>query len=321
MRRVVPVYRATAVSVAIALLLASGRASAQDSPVLGLEVDSACPNQSLVEQALAPLLTDYRLVPGPAPLVARIRDLGESYSVSVNGASRVVADAERRCWERARVVAVFVLLSLSEAAPEAESGAAPAEAVEAPPAPPAPAAPAPAPTKPPYSLALRSFLRVESAPGASLVVTSAGVGASFRRGSLGLSLLGSIATPTHPGQADGAPSPLRWWRFPCSLLLGWETSPGLLGFAVEGGPAFDLLHFEGEQVPRASSGTRLNVGLGLNAALRLRASSHLQADLGPTFSYFPRTYLARVEPGQVVAETPRWWVGLSLGLRIPVWEK
>jgi hypothetical protein len=307
----------------MALSLFAGRAFAQEKPTLGLEVESACPNQSLIEAALAPLLRDYRLVTGPASRVAHIRDWGESYSVSVDGASREVTDPDRRCWERARVVAVFLLLSLSESTAGVgdvvtQTEPAPTKLVSAPRMPPAEA---PLPTKIRHSLALRSFVRVEVAPASRLVATSVGLGASVRRGPLALSFLGGLATPTHPGQEDGAASRLKLWRFPFSLLLGWEAGTGSVGFGVEAGPSVDILHFEGERVPRATTGTRLNLGLGVNAMLRLRASQRWQADLGPTFSYFPRTYLARIEPGPVLAETPLWWAGLSLGLRYSVWER
>ena len=312
---------ATAVTFAFALLLTASPALAQNPSTIALHVDSACPSRALVEAALLPLLRDYELREDQANNVAYVRDLGESYRVSVNGAAREVADPERQCLERARVSAVFVMLNLAQPVPSGPAATEPpapaAAAVSTPPA----VVVAPS-AQPRPVLALRAFAQVESAPSAALVSTSVGMGATWHSGPLGLSLVGAFATPTEPRPPDGSASRVRLWRAPCGLLLGWEVPLGLLlSVALEGGAALDVLRLQGGPVPNADGGTRFNLGLRGNAALRLRASRRLQAELGPSFSYFPRTYLARVEPSWVVAETPRWWLGVGLGLHFSIWEK
>jgi hypothetical protein len=82
-----------------------------------------------------------------------------------------------------------------------------------------------------------------------------------------------------------------------------------------------LLSFQGEAVPNPERAFRVNAGLRVNGAFRVYASRRWQAELMPGFSFFPRTYIVRVEPASTLAETPEWWLGFSLGLRYSVWEK
>jgi hypothetical protein len=81
-----------------------------------------------------------------------------------------------------------------------------------------------------------------------------------------------------------------------------------------------VLRFEGQGVPHPETALRLNPGVRAQAVLRVRASRRLGAELIPTLSWFPRTYIARVEPARILAETPRWWFGASIGLSYAIWD-
>lgn len=279
---------------------------------LGLHVQGACPSNKLVVSELSPLLRGYSLDPTSTELVAEVEDLGESYRIGVAGASRLVRDPARQCLERARVAGVFLALNLPSAetlqpvvarpvttSPQPHEGAPPPAAV--------------------WALELRPFAEVEAAPGGSAVLTGLGAGASLRVDALAITLLGAATTSTTPYQHNGAPPRFELRRTPFAALVGWEARWGILGVGFEVGPAFDLLRFDGKVVPNPDQALRVNPGARLNAVFRVRASRHWAAELLPLVSWFPRTYLVRVEPSQLLAETPRLWLGVTLGLNYQVW--
>lgn len=268
---------------------------------------------------LEPLLQGYALREDAPDLVAVVEDLGESYRIGVATASREVRDPARKCLERARVAAVFLALNLP-AAGSAEP--------EPPPRPlPEPrrivdegaASTEPALLRAARAFEVRPFVLAEAASGASATSTGVGVGASLRFGALAVSLLGALTTSTTPYQATGQPPRFELRRVPFSLLLGWEASLGMLGLGAEAGPAVDVLRFDGKAVPNPERALRANLGLRLNAVVRVRASRRLAAELLPVISWFPRTYLVQVEPSNLLAETPRLWLGVTLGLNYEIW--
>jgi hypothetical protein len=301
-------------------LTSAAQAQAQAARPLGLRLKSACPGRDLLVSELTPLLRGYALSDS-AELFAEVEDLGESYTLNVAGASREVRDPGRQCLERARVAAVFLALNLP--------------ALPAPPLPPPPkAAPrlrspdsperdralhdAP-PPRDPRAFEMRPFVLAEAAWGAGVASTGVGLAASLRLGSIAISLLGAATTSTTPYQANGEPTRFELRRLPFAALLGWDASLGILGLGAETGLALDVLRFDGKTVPHAEQALRVNPGLRLNAVLRVRASRRLSAELMPIVAWFPRTYLVRVEPSQLLAETPRFWLGVSLGLNCQVW--
>ncbi len=298
----------------------SSHARAEPTRNLGLRLESACPSRELVVSELSPLLRGYELKAESADLTAEIKDLGESYRVSVAGASREVRDPNRDCLERARVAAVFLALNLPATVPAPPTTAPPAAPIQAP-VPAAKENPArePPPARATPTLELRPFASAEAAWGAGVISTGAGLGASLRRGSLAISLFGAATTSTTPYQPDEVSPRFELRRWPFAALLGWDVSWGVLRLGAELGPALDVLAFDGRDVPNPDRALRLNPGLRMNAVLRIRASRHLAAELLPVASWFPRTYLVRVEPSQLLAETPRFWVGVALGLNFQVW--
>lgn len=166
---------------------------------------------------------------------------------------------------------------------------------------------------------MRPFALAESAAGAGVASTGVGLAASLRLGSLAVTLLGATTTPTTPYQANAEPTRFELRRLPFAALLGWKTSLGMLGLGAETGLALDVLRFDGKTVPHPEQALRVNPGLRWNAVLRVRASRRLSADLMPIVAWFPRTYMVRIEPSQHLAETPRFWLGVSLGLNYQVW--
>jgi hypothetical protein len=279
-------------------------------------LEATCPSRELVVSELSPLLRGYALNNDSAELVAEVKDLGESYRVSVAGASREVDDPGRHCLERARVAAVFLALNLPDsvaAAPPPVPVDTPAPHTEVKPVRDTPKARAA------RAFELRPFASAEVAAGASVSTTGVGLGASLRLGSIAITLLGAATTSTTPYQPNGAPPRFELRRWPFAALLGWEATLGMLGVGAEVGPAVDMLRFDGKEVPNPDGALRLNPGLRLNAVLRVRASRQLAAELLPVVSWFPRTYFVRVEPSQLLAETPRFWLGVALGLNYQVW--
>jgi hypothetical protein len=307
--------RAILTGLCLTLSLAS-HVRAEPTRNLGLRLDATCPSRKLVVSELSPLLRGYALNDDSAELLAEVEDLGESYRVSVAGASREVHDPARRCLERARVVAVFLALNL----PASEPTAVPALAIEPPEldAEVKPALEAP-PARAARAFELRPFASADSAWGAHVASIGVGLGASLRLGSMTITLLGAATTPTSPYQPSGAPPRFELRRWPFAALIGGEASFGMLGLGAEVGPALDVLGFVGKVVPNPDRALRINPGLRLNAVLRVRASRHLAAELLPVVSWFPRTYLVRVEPSQLLAETPRFWLGVALGLNYEIW--
>ena len=316
--------RAAQRAMATGLLLStlSVHASAEAPQQLGLQVARACPSREQVASELEPLLQGYALAEGAPDVVASVEDLGESYRIGVGGAAREVRDPARKCLERARVATVFLALNL----PSQEVATSP------PPPPPSPLRPQPSsrdegwvhdhpatPARDAHAVELRPFVLAEAASGAGVASTGAGVGASLRLGAVAVSLLGALTTPTTPYQATGQPPRFELQRVPFSLLVGWETTLSVLGLGVEAGPAVDVLRFDGKAVPNPERALRANLGVRLNAVVRVRASRRLAAELLPVISWFPRTYLVQVEPSNLLAETPRFWLGVTLGLSYQIW--
>jgi hypothetical protein len=307
-------------ALAVALCLGLAGASpvqAQAPRPLGLRIKSACPGRDLVVSELTPLLRGYALSDS-ADSFAEIEDLGDSYTMNVAGASREVRDPGRQCLERARVAAVFLALNLPSSPPAPPPPKA-TPRLQSPDRPERDVAPRPVSPRDRRAFEVRPFALAESAWGAGVASTGVGLATSFRRGSMAVTLLGAATTSTTPYQNNGEPTRFELRRLPLAALLGWEASFGMLGLGAETGLALDVLRFDGKAVPHAQQALRVNPGLRLNAVLRVRASRLLSAELMPIVAWFPRTYLVRVEPAQLLAETPRFWLGVSLGLNCQVW--
>ncbi|HVY32009.1 MAG TPA: hypothetical protein VHB79_35985 [Polyangiaceae bacterium] len=303
----------------LALELTNAANAHADQPArLALQVDSACPSQGQLTGELVPLLKGYELTAEPAELIAQVEDLGGAYRLRIGDKERSVSDPGRQCVERARVAAVFFALNLPPRQREPRARSEPVRPVERQPAP-APAATPSSSLRPRRALALRAFVEMDMTPQASFTTVGAGGGVALELGQLSLSLNGGVTTPIHPASANGEPARFELRRLPFAALLGWQTTTGVLGWGGELGLALDLLRFRGESVPNPDEADRVNAGLRAGGVLRVHASRRLAAELMPSFSFFPRTYVIRVEPRTTLAETPEWWLGISLGLKYSVW--
>jgi hypothetical protein len=84
---------------------------------------ATCPSPQAIGQAVRTLLGRPPIdADGSDPPIA-VRDLGDSYTVSVKGNSRAYRDAARDCEERVRAAAVFVALTLAPSSVEATEAA------------------------------------------------------------------------------------------------------------------------------------------------------------------------------------------------------
>ncbi len=285
---------------------------------LALEVKSSCPTAALVKAQLAPLLRDYELSAESPSLTAQVEDFGESYGVRIGSAWRKVRDPARDCLERARVAAVFLALNLPTPATQPAPVVTPPQSAPAEGTSEARVVAAPDERRS-FAAELRLLALAETAPGAGVVTTGAGAGLTLPFGPVGFSLLATVTTPTRPYQVDSEPRRFELWRVPLAALLQLGKDFGSIGLGIESGLALDILRFRGESVPNPDTLLRVNPGWRVNGLLRFRANRRIGAFLLPEASFFPRTYVVRVEPTSVLAETPRWWIGLSLGLEYRVW--
>jgi hypothetical protein len=302
----------------LALELSNAKNAHADEPArLALVVDSACPSRGQLAAELAPLLKGYTLATEPAELVAQVEDLGGAYRLRIGEKERSVSDAARGCVERARVAAVFFALNLPPPR-QREPRPPPGRPVEREPTP-ARTTTSPSSLRPHRVLALRAFVEMDMTPRADFTAVGAGGGIAFELGQLSLSLNGAVTTPTHPARVGGEPARFELRRLPFAALVGWQTTTGVLGWGGEVGLALDLLRFQGESVPNPDAAYRVNAGVRAAGVLRIHASRRLAAELMPGCAFFPRTYVIRVEPRTTLAETPQWWLGISLGLKYSVW--
>ncbi len=297
-------------------------ARADEPRRLGIQIQGTCPTRALLAAELLPLVRGYELSDEAASLVVAVEDLGKNYKVSIGGASREIRDERRGCLERARVAAVFSALNLPEsrpkAAPKQVPGSAAADRGEAAST---AAEPGDSADRTSRALRLRGFAQVDTAPAAGATARGLGGGVSFSWRAASLGVWAAVTTPTTPFQPADEPAAFGLTRLPLALLLGYSRGLGILDLGLEAGPAVDVLRFEGQGVPHPETSLRLNPGVRLQALLRVRASRRLAAELMPMLSWFPRTYLVRVEPARTLAETPRWWLGASIGLSYAVWQE
>ncbi len=312
--------RASRASLAAAAALAAAPAPCRaEAPKLALEARSSCPSRALIERELAPLLEAHELAAlgEPAPLTAQVDDFGGEYAVRVGAALRQISDPERHCLERARVAAVFIALNLPEAAPER----APANAAE-PREAPADRPPAVPPSREGGAVfGLRAFAFTEAAPELEAAATGVGLGPTLDFGRFEILLSAGVAAPIKAQAAEGTHASYELLRAPLALLAAYTLVQGTFELGAEGGFALDWLRFRGESVPNAESGVRLNTGLRLDVPLRFRATRGFSAVLAPSATFFPRTYIVRVEPDTVLGETARWWLGAVLGLEFSADKK
>jgi hypothetical protein len=295
---------------AIAIGLAAFPVPAQAQPSPPPPV--ACPGVDAIRDAVATLLA-RGATPGAADVVRAatidVEDLGDRYTVTVNGHARSYADETRDCTERVRVAAVFAAVTVAPPAIDTPPPEPP------PPPPPAPPPPPPPPEPPPAHRRPEGHVELVAAalagPGTSAPLSGGGA----LRGAFEVGPIGVAA-----GVAGGAP----WaWQFgvarvlvtrvPVDLSLRVVARARRLSFAAEGGPLLAWVDVAGRNPPAETNAARLQGGVRLGVLAR--------AELG-TFSPFVTVwgewsapaYPIAVVPDGTVGHLPSLWAGMAIGV-------
>ena len=279
-----------------------------------------CPGADAVAQTIETLIP-RRAIPAPRRgAEVNVVDQGDSYKVQVvvegTTHTRLYRDLGRDCAHRARVAAVFVVLTLMP----------PELLMESPPAPLPPplasppavvVAPQPPPIQPPAwrpSLALAGVLDVAPAVLDAPVIVSPGVELrlALRKGRLA----GELGLGVQPGAGFSlAGVSARQRRLPMDASVAFrQPLRGALELGAAAGVAGAVFAIEGVNPPVRGEGTRIE--LGARAAVELRVvspSRRLVGFIGAHAIYFPRSYELATTPTGVVGHTPSLWVGGQLG--------
>jgi hypothetical protein len=279
-----------------------------------------CPAADAVAQTIETLIP-RRAIPAPRRgAEVNVADQGDSYRVQVvvEGAThtRLYRDVGRDCAHRARVAAVFVVLTLVP----------PELLMESPPAPPPPPPPptevvVAAPPRPPVptrawrpSLALAGVLDVAPAvlDAPSIVSPGAELRLALQKGRLA----GELGFGVQPGAGFSLSGvSVQQRRIPIDASLAFrQPVRGAVEIGAAVGVAGAVFEIEGVNPPVRREGTR--VDLGARAAVEVRvatASRRAAAFIGAHALYFPRSYELATTPAGVVGHTPSLWVGGQLG--------
>jgi hypothetical protein len=304
------------------LMFAMDLAPAHAAPPTTLSVrgePAACPSPRAVAEAIAPLLQRTRIVSDAdtvSDAVAMIVDLGDGYRVEVGPSARLFADDARRCDERVKEAAVFIVLAVDP--PELGSSAPTATRIE-----PVSHAPLEAqevvtrePAHLPFSkLTLEAAGLVVNAPSRAMV--SAGGVARARLGgeSIGVVLgAGALA----PSSLALTAAHVQLLRFP--LDAGLRARIGLrdLELAADLGLSATILSIHGLDDGARQGGTRLELGARASAL----AAYWLQ-DFAPFIALetvlVPSPQDLALHSAGIVGHTPKSWIGANLGMAVRLW--
>jgi len=239
-----------------------------------------------------------------------VADAGKEFRVKVRDVERVIANPVRDCEERARIAAVLVALVVVPPLPAADSGV--PETQSPPPSPPR-SVPPPAPSEP-WDWAAMAGATAALAPGSEGSRTwGAGplVRGQLRRYGWELALSAAFVSPVRLELESGG---VRLTRVPLDLSGAWSWGRSKVRGVVGAGVAGDLLHLEGTGVAEAQSSLRFDVGLRAHVGVRFRFGAKVWGVAEMSGSYFPRPYEFEVPPHGVVGQTPRFWLGATLGV-------
>jgi hypothetical protein len=281
-----------------------------------------CPGSDAVAQTVETLIP-RRTIPVPRrDAEVNVADQGDSYKVQivVEGVThtRVYRDAGRDCAHRARVAAVFVVLTLMP----------PELLMESPPAPPPPppvvpppviAAPPPAaPVQPAWRLSLALAGVVDAAPpvadAPSMVSPGAELRIALQKGRLA-GELGFGAQPRSEFSLAGLNAQQR--RLPLDVSLAFRQPVRAIEVGAAAGIAAAVFEAEGVSAPVRSGGTRFDLGARVAVELRVpSASGRWAAFAGAHALYFPRQYELATTPGGVLGYTPALWIGGRVGAAV-----
>jgi hypothetical protein len=103
-------------------------------------------------------------------------------------------------------------------------------------------------------------------------------------------------------------------RAPFDLGVRGSLTRGRLRPSLDLGLILGLLSIDGQGVAQPTHSLELDVALRLAPSLRIQVTDRLAILLGLQASVALRTYQLEVLPVGTVAETPRLWLGLTLGV-------
>jgi hypothetical protein len=244
-------------------------------------------------------------------LEVRVADEGERYRVVIAGAARTVEDGARRCDERARTAAVFVVLVLQP--PSVAIDEAPVAAP--PPGPPLRAAP----VTPPPTGSTGPRVEVELSAQLALPVRPVFDGAVTAGGGVRIGVGGSLVSVT-AGAALLAPATLRLptgsvdlLRAPFDVDLRLAGRRGSVEVAGELGLAVALLHAQGHGFTVDESAFGAEVGVRAAGHLRWWLTDRVGVSLALQAVAVPAPARLIVSPAGVVGEAPFLWLAASFG--------
>ena len=270
--------------------------------------DRACPAPAQVASVLAPLLRGTKISSAPGssgPEDASVSDQGSKFRVEIAGRERVFSDSERDCTERARQAAVFIALVLDPPLVADRS------LVETPPEKPAPiVTPSRPRSGPNLDLELGSFFQSSPAAAERSAALAGGVVARARwRQSFYLSAGAGVS----PGSLHFADVDARAWWFPIDVAAGFAYRSSSFEIAADLGPALTILSITAENLDRAESNVRLDVGGRASLGGRLWLSEKIALFVSAQTMVFPHPYRLVIEGQGDVGATPGLWWGGTLG--------
>jgi hypothetical protein len=321
--------RGLALGIGLGLLtgLASNPTSAQEPTstdvARSVMVTGDCPSQEAI-------WSDIRAIVAPSDLgkvtAARVEvsDLGATYHVRIVGDSgerqRTFRDVGRDCDHRARFAAVFIVVTLLP----------PDVLLESPPEPPPAPAPRPLPTpavavvavSPAPSSPRTKRLRLELSALFDAAPAVAGSGPSTTlggelRGLWGARRFVAVAALGFEPRAsfDFGGVGVDELRVPFDVGAAWVHAWNRIAFAGEVGLAGAVVRISGTNTAIPSSGTRIDLGGRLGAAVRFGSSSSAVAPvLGIHALIFPKPYQATTTPQGDLGQLPALWLGLTAGV-------
>jgi hypothetical protein len=292
-------------------------AHAQPAVTVSVTADG-CPDPALLQQKLDPLLgaqTRVAVTSGPlersAEQHAAVHDLGERYTIELDGLQREFTDPTRDCVERARVAAVFIALNLKT--PRARPTL--AAAAPAPPEPP----PEPPPAPDAERVQLGALLAGQAAYATAIGAGTAGAGAGLwlGRGALRLDFLAGILAPTRIALTprNGVHGSVDLLRLPLTLSASYLLRTAAVAVGPTLGLDLDVLRLRGVDLFHPETALRVNPGLLVGVDARAQLSAGLALALRLQLDGFPRAYALSVDKLGRLGQTPRLWLGASLGLQ------
>jgi hypothetical protein len=235
------------------------------------------------------------------PARLKISDLGASYRVELDGGERTIEDPERRCPERARTTAVFVVLALEP----------PAMSV------PEPSAKKPEPSaKEPLAIQLQIGGLFQAAPRTD-PNNSLFVGGGELRLAIGARYLAAVlgAGGTSPAEmrfSSIPPAKVRLIQIPFDIGARAFLERGRFFGAIDLSLVIAASIFDALGVPGAIQRTRLDLGVRLGI-LAARQWGRLGGFLGIHVVVYPRPYDLFITPQGQLGSTPAFWIGATAG--------